>query len=1001
MARYGRYATSESDTGIINAGSERGSVFAPISGNGWATAINALVWKSSGVPGCRLVIRTTSGGSPSARKAYTAQFTPGATGMSGAMETRAIAASTDSPISTSEMLFDGTVYYVGALAITSGALGHGMLAGGSPYNGNFYTDFGLGSTPPSTFSVEAVSFEGVHTFSIEYQPNRIPTCTMFAPTGSSSDLTPTLWAHFDDDDEAYGDYPKQHQFQVQRNVSGTWTYVWQPAVDGTNDEEQASHDVGQVYAGTALIPGQSYRARCRVSDAFGEWSAYSDWLTFTVNSGGTVTQGAAPAGKQEAITGLTFGPNTYTHASGLSMTHAQIRLKQGNTVVFTSALIAKAVAPGGTFSITQAEAGITLQWGNTYTWQTAVKDSAGLLTDFNDALPVRTFNTNAAPAIPTIAQPVTGSPPSQALPLIVADVTDTDDTQLTGLALNVRVKGPYVHLNPGFEVDATNWTKTQTAGVTASAVARSTAQFNTGIGSGQLQITANTGGIGSSATAWPSDLQPCIPGVSYTVRAALRTDNANLTPRLAIRWYDASSVFLSGSTEVDYTATANTWSSRSFTAIAPANAVKMSVSAVAYSKTSNQIGSIFVDDVAIDDNVRYERAMVYASLVSTNKYRFNYQTVAADMPAFGTYKFDVSAFDGTLYSGTKTTAATRLWSAERSYVYAAGPTIAITAPTDSQVLTTHIPTITWTVTGSTQASAVVSIYLAGADTPLHTANIAGATASYAVPAGVLRNGLSYDLIITVTNTLAITGSTPRRPFSVVLPPLDVVPGFSVAGTALDGDGGTPTAILVAWSASTYDISVFQRFLLRRRLATEPEDQAVVIADLSIDRTSYLDVHVASGKTYVYSLSQEVLQAGEPTESDPTAAEAVVSFRFIVLAAKKSGDTYRVVFRAFDDPKVDPVNPGSEVWPWGAQYPTMQYGTEDADRIAFTGELYDDPTIGVTAQDAYDAARTLVRLKDVVIYRDHRGDVKSGSLFIAWSKASGGSYIGQVELKETL
>lgn len=140
--------------------------------------------------------------------------------------------------------------------------------------------------------------------------------------------------------------------------------------------------------------------------------------------------------------------------------------------------------------------------------------------------------------------------------------------------------------NPFFETTATNWT-----GINGATVARSTAQFHEGAAS--LLITPD------GTTAAPraqSEAIAAVPGRFYQVAGWLRSP-ATPTVGLTIRWYSdgAGTAFISSSGALAAIA-ANTWTSYTVTAAAPATAQSYRI-APEYSGTPAGSSTLFGDEL--------------------------------------------------------------------------------------------------------------------------------------------------------------------------------------------------------------------------------------------------------------------------------------------------------------------------------------------------------------------------------------------------------------------
>ena len=160
--------------------------------------------------------------------------------------------------------------------------------------------------------------------------------------------------------------------------------------------------------------------------------------------------------------------------------------------------------------------------------------------------------------------------------------------------------------NPSFDTDATGWTRsTVTSGVTAAAVARSTAQFTTTPASGTVVVSANTAGAGASVLDF-SALLALSSMRQVTVAMDVRVTSVNLSVLPSIYFYDAAGTLLSSGSQADWTAAANTWYRRVHAVTAPSNATQYRVGWLTYCRTATATGTVFVDSITVNDNeLRY------------------------------------------------------------------------------------------------------------------------------------------------------------------------------------------------------------------------------------------------------------------------------------------------------------------------------------------------------------------------------------------------------------
>ena len=140
------------------------------------------------------------------------------------------------------------------------------------------------------------------------------------------------------------------------------------------------------------------------------------------------------------------------------------------------------------------------------------------------------------------------------------------------------------------------------------------------------------------------------------------------------------------------------------------------------------------------------------------------------------------------------------WSAWATAYVNNAPSATLTAPTNASSISTVTPTVTWTYTassgGQAQASAQIQLFDASSN-PLATYTQSGAGTSFTLPTGVLLNGSTYQVQITVTDTNSVSGQSSRISFTVTLTP----PGDMAGQPLPDGKNWLTNALLNSDSGS--------------------------------------------------------------------------------------------------------------------------------------------------------------------------------------------------------
>lgn len=106
-----------------------------------------------------------------------------------------------------------------------------------------------------------------------------------------------------------------------------------------------------------------------------------------------------------------------------------------------------------------------------------------------------------------------------------------------------------INANPFFETNTTDWTS-----VNYSSIARSTAQFHSGVAS----LLCTPTGAAATPKAQTTALYAVTAGARYEFRGWLRSTTTNKTMRIYIDWYDNTPTLLSSTTR-DLTPVATTW----------------------------------------------------------------------------------------------------------------------------------------------------------------------------------------------------------------------------------------------------------------------------------------------------------------------------------------------------------------------------------------------------------------------------------------------------------
>jgi hypothetical protein len=298
------------------------------------------------------------------------------------------------------------------------------------------------------------------------------------------------------------------------------------------------------------------------------------------------------------------------------------------------------------------------------------------------------------------------------------------------------------------------------------------------------------------------------------------------------------------------------------------------------------------DATTVDVTPTYNTAAVSAP--------WQFQTTVTQLSAFGTYSWKAVGFDGTLYSGEQTTLAAAIFSSSATFQYQSGPVIAVSSPAANATVTSASIPVTWSVTsGGPQAKYQLYAYLSGTTTLAYDSGLITSVATTAtIPSGYLHGvtPTAYDLIVAITSTVPLTGSSNIVPITVSFT-APAAPTNVQSNPAKIGNDPTATAIATTWDQTTYSTSdatnTFQAYNVYRSAAGGPDATQILFARLtSPTETTFVDVTPASGFAYTYGVTTETLTGTDTLESAPSAGTATVTLTSNVFTLVGNGQTYR-------------------------------------------------------------------------------------------------------------
>ena len=261
----------------------------------------------------------------------------------------------------------------------------------------------------------------------------------------------------------------------------------------------------------------------------------------------------------------------------------------------------------------------------------------------------------------------------------------------------------------------------------------------------------------------------------------------------------------------------------------------------------------------------------------TNTYQF--QITAAQMPGYGTFELRAVSYDGHLWSS---------WSPVHDYIYAAGPTVALTAPTSP--VGTSQPTFAWTTTGQVKYRLLAYHPVSGA-LVYDTGDVTSSAGSAVVAPGnwvgseVWNTGETFNWVVRVQDGSTLWGESAALPIQLFYTP---PPSLPITVTPeIQGVGSQPTAQRLSWAMSAVSSEFFQGYeLWRSELladgATVRAGTTILLADIpAITTTNVLDAEITSKQGYRWAVLQRI------TVGADTLRSAVTSCPSCVVASKKS------------------------------------------------------------------------------------------------------------------
>jgi hypothetical protein len=265
------------------------------------------------------------------------------------------------------------------------------------------------------------------------------------------------------------------------------------------------------------------------------------------------------------------------------------------------------------------------------------------------------------------------------------------------------------------------------------------------------------------------------------------------------------------------------------------------------------------------------------------------------------------------------------WSTFNYLTYAAGPVVTITNPANNEIEPTSVPVIAFSVSEAITRFEV-KVSLRNAATPIRSSGeiplVAPATSAvWQIPAGWLSNGGEYDVEVDVWNAGNVKGGSLRRPFSVsYTQPLSPLGYSATRGQALHDYPGFGSVVQLAWEPSQYPPGEFAGYVIRRRLATVPREQATILRTITTPgQVRWYDYWAPSNTLLVYGLSQLRRVGSEVLESPVTEATIELERSIPVLCSALDAAALRFPLMWLDrDYGGDKTRPKASYVTWGSE-----------------------------------------------------------------------------------
>lgn len=476
------------------------------------------------------------------------------------------------------------------------------------------------------------------------------------------------------------------------------------------------------YSGPSLVTGVQYKVRGMASSPIGSGGGvFTPFNTFTFSASSPVLAQGQPLGD----IGTTTPTINFTFSSpvpdNLASYQIQVRRVSDAVQFWDSGTVVAGGGEASTGIVSAAYGGTTLVVGTAYEWRVRATKASGFLTSYSAW---RTFTPLLGPNPPTIVAPMANQ------------IFDT---------LTPTFSGTYNQAS-GSDEDAWQYRIRQN-----NVLIYQSGDISTAIATGQAYGTANAGSTPSTAPAlqW---------GTTYTIDMRSKDDNAQYSGWTSQRTFSTNAAPTSPTNlSPNGSVTGNTTPTLSWQHNDP-NGDAQTAARIWLWETAS------TTPVSGYDPKELSQAGQTHTVTET----------LTDSPATG-YSWEVATLGtaGPGY-GPKSAIAT--------FTVSEVPTIAITAPTPSEVLSLPSYLVEWDFTGGTQQDYRLVVYAADNDTIVYDSGIvASAAESATIPPGFLQNGNTYFVQVIARDTFSVQGESDRVEVTTswTVPP--TLTGFTVTG----------------------------------------------------------------------------------------------------------------------------------------------------------------------------------------------------------------------------